>query len=143
MLRFAVNRIDRKLDRIGSGSPELYHNMDIDQVLRYVYFDIFCNDACVFSNWVLRQKRGLAIGGPCSSQLASAKCMLSEHLHFPLYMPFAPTAPENTHPCHLPTTPGRFRDNINGVMFADTPRELLQTTFEGIYNLDLQGEGGG
>ena len=114
VLTFAVNRIDRKLDRIGSGSPELYHNIDIDQVLRYVYFDVFCNDAFVFSNWVLRQKRGLAIGGPCSSQLASAKCMLSEHLHFPLYMPFAPIAPGNTHPCHLPAKPGRFRDNIWG-----------------------------
>ena len=143
LLRFAVNRIDRKLDRIGSGSPELYHNIDIQQVLRYVYFDIFCNDAFVFSNWVLRQKRGLAIGGPCSSQLASAKCMLSEHLHFPLYLPLAPTAPGSAHPCHLPTTPGRFRDNNNGVMFADTPQELLQATFEGIYNLDLQWEGGG
>ena len=143
LLRFAVNRIDRKLDRIGSGSPELYHNIDIQQVLRYVYFDIFCNDAFVFSNWVLRQKRGLAIGGPCSYQLASAKCMLSEHLHFPLYLPLAPTAPGSAHPCHLPATPGRFRDNINGVMFADTPQELLQTTFEGIYNLDLQWEGWG
>ena len=28
-------------------------------------------------------------------------------------------------------------------MFADTPIDLLQTTFEGIYNLDLQWEGGG
>ena len=58
VLRFTVNRIDKKLDRIGSGSPELYHNIDIHQVLRYVYFDIFCNDAFLFSNWVLRQKRG-------------------------------------------------------------------------------------
>ena len=143
LLRFAVNRIDHKLDRIGSGSPDLYHNIDIHQVLRYVYFDIFCNDAFVFSNWVLRQKRGLAIGGPCSSQLASAKCMLSEHLYFPVYLPFAPAAPLTTDPCHLPATPGRFRDNINGIRFADTPVDLLQATFEGIYNLDLQWEGGG
>ena len=71
-LRFAVNRIYQNLDRIGSGSLELFHNIDIDQVLRCVYFDVFCNDAFVFSNWVLRQKRGLAIGGPCSSQLASS-----------------------------------------------------------------------
>ena len=143
MLRFAVNRIDRKLDRIGSGSPELSQNTDIDQVLRYVYFDICCNNAFVFLNWVLRPKRGLTIGGPCSSQLASAKCLLSEHLHFSLYMPFAPTAQGSTHPCHLPAKPGHFRDNVNAVMFADTPRELLQTTFEGIYNLGLQWEGGG
>ena len=64
---------------------------------------------------MLRQKRGLAIGGPCSSQLASGKCM----------------------------TPGRFRDNTNLVMFTHTPRELLQASFEASYNLDMQWEGGG
>ena len=97
----------------------------------------------MFSNWVLRQKRGLAIGGLFSSQLASAKCMLSEHLYFPLYLPFAPMGPNTRQPCHLPATPGRFRDNINGIMFADTAVDLMQTTYEVIYNLDLQWEGGG
>ena len=52
LLRFAVNRIDRKLDRIGSASPELFHNIDIHQVLRYVSFDVFCTDAFMFSNRV-------------------------------------------------------------------------------------------
>ena len=143
LLRFAVNRINRKLDRIGSGSPESFHNIDIHQVLRYVYFDILCLDAFGFSNWVLRQRRGLAIGGPCSSHLASAKCNLSEHVHFPPYLPFAPVGPNTTHPCHLPATLGRFRDNINGVMVVDTPVDLLQNPFEDIYNLDLQWDGGG
>ena len=68
--------------------------------------------------------------------------MLSEHLHFPPHLPFAPVGPNMTHPCHLPATLGGFRDNINGVMFTDTPVDMLQTTFEGIYNLDLQWEGG-
>ena len=36
-----------------------------------------------------------------------------------------------------------FGDNINGIMFADTPSGLLQTTFEGIYNLGLQRDGEG
>ena len=142
-LRFAINGIDRKLDRIGSGSPDLFHNIPVDDVLRYVYFDIFYNDAFVFTNQVLRQKRGLAIGGPCSSQLASGKCMLSEHRFYPVYPPFAPVGAPATHPCLLPTKPGRFRDNINGLMFTHTPRDLLQTSFEALYNLDLQWEGGG
>ena len=56
MLQVAISCIDRTLDGIGFGSPKLYHNIHIHQVLRYVYFDIFCNDAFVFSNWVLRIK---------------------------------------------------------------------------------------
>ena len=88
-LRFAINGKDRKLDRIGSGSPDLFHNIPIDDILRYVYFNVFCNDAYVFANHVLRHKRGLAIGGPWSSQLASAKCMLIEHRFYPVCLPFA------------------------------------------------------
>ena len=33
-LHFAVNRIDRRLDHIGSGSPDLFHNIPIDDILR-------------------------------------------------------------------------------------------------------------
>ena len=74
-LRFAINKIDRKLDRVGTGHCDLYHNVHMDDVKRYVYFDVFCNHAFVLTNLVLRQATGLAIGGPCSSQLASIKCM--------------------------------------------------------------------
>ena len=142
-LRFAISTIDCKLDRIGSGSPELFHNIPIDDVLRCVYFDVFCNDAFVFANHAVWQKRGLAIGGPCLSQLVCAKFMLSEHRFSPVCLPFAPSGARAQHPCAPPTKPGWFRDNINGVMYADTPRDLLQPTFEAIYNLDLQWEGGG
>ena len=65
-----------------------------------------------------------------------------EHLIEKILHPTLNGAPAQ-HPCSLPTKPGRFRDNINGVMYADTPKGLLQTTFEVVYNLDLQWEGGG
>ena len=62
-------------------------------------------------------------------------------MHFPLYLRFAPTTPGPAHPCQLPAKPGRSRDNVNGVTYSDTLNDMLQTTCEGIYNLDLQWEG--
>ena len=110
-----------------------------------MYFNILYNHAFVFANHVLRHKRGLAIGGPCSLQLASRKCMLSEHRFYPVYAPFAPMGALAIHPstCLLPTKPGRFRDNINGIMFSPPFRDLLQASFDAVHNLDLQWEGGG
>ena len=61
-LRFAINKIDKKLDRIGGGSPELFTNFTKQQVLDFVYFDIYCNDLFVYLNAVYRQVRGIAIG---------------------------------------------------------------------------------
>ena len=60
---------------------QLFHNMCINEVKRHVYSDVFCNDAIVFTIFVLRQKKAFAIGGPCSAQLSKLKCMASE-LHF-------------------------------------------------------------
>ena len=60
-----------------------------------------------------------------------------------IYPPFAPVGAPATHPCLLPTKPGTFRDNINGIMFTHTPRDLLHSSFEALYNLDLQWEGRG
>ena len=142
-LRFAINKIDRKLVRLGTGHFELFHNVHIDDVKRYVYFDVFCNDAFVFTNLVLRQTNGLAIGGPCSSQLASIKCMSSAHHFYPSYPPFALQGQPPIHPCNLPVPPRRFRDNINGIKHARMPLDLLRQCFEFVYNLDLQQEGHG
>ena len=101
-LHFAINRTDRNLDRIGSGSADLFHNIPIDNVVRYVYLNVLCNDTFVFSNHVLRQKQGLAIGGPCSSQLASAKCMLSEHRFYAVWLPVAPSGAQRNTPALSP-----------------------------------------
>ena len=47
---------------MGKGHCDLFHNVHIDDVKRYVYFDVFCNDAFVFTNLVLGQTKGVPIG---------------------------------------------------------------------------------
>ena len=69
--------------------------------------------------------------------------MSSEHRFYPSYPPFALYGQPPMHPCHLPVPPRRFKDNINGIKYAQMPLDLLQQPFESVYNVDLQQEGSG
>ena len=139
--RFAINKIDRKLDRIGSGSRELFTNFTQQDVLHFVEYDIFHNDVFVYMNVVLCQVRGIAIGGTCSSQYACTDCMICEHRFLNTVPPYALQGPAALHPCILPVRPGRFTDNCLGMKFASSAFEHLQKWPEGVYNLELQCEG--
>ena len=142
-LSFAINKLDRKLDRIGGGSPELFTNFRTQDVLDFVYYDIYCNDLFVYLNVVYRQVRGIAIGGTGSSQYACIDCMLSEYRYLETLPPYALQGPALLHPCVLPVRPGRFRDNCLGMKYVSTTFSELQSWMEGVYNLELQCEGMG
>ena len=51
--------------------------------------------------------------------------------------------PCTLHPLHLPAQPARFRDNLEGLKFEGQDLHVLQQSFEGTYNLNLQIEGEG
>ena len=77
-LRFAINKIDRKLDGVGTGHFDMFHNVHINDVKRYIYIDVFCNDAFVFTNLVLRQTEGWPlVAATHPSWAASSACPAS------------------------------------------------------------------
>ena len=81
---FFINKLDRKLDRVGGGGDtEWFHRIPFSEVLKFVRFDTHCNDIFVVGGTVMRQVRGLAIGGTCSAPLANAYCV-STHMYSPL-----------------------------------------------------------
>ena len=105
-------------------------------------YDTHQNDMFVFANRVLHQKRGLAIGGTGSPQLASITLSVAEEFHYPCVKPVSLDA-EGLHPCDLPTHPARFRDNIVGLKRASVPLDHIMQNLEVMYALDLQIESEG
>ena len=67
---FAINRVDRKLDRVGTGYTKYFTNITFQDLLDFVRYDVLYNDIFTVDGRVLRQKRGVAIDGTCSAQLA-------------------------------------------------------------------------
>ena len=82
-------------------------------VLAFCEFDIYHNDIFYVESKFYRQKRGLAIGGTGSAQMASICLVMSEHRGYPCLPPLA-LDKEGQHPCDLPVHPFRFRDNLVG-----------------------------
>ena len=58
-------------------------------------------------------------------------------------LPLAPEGPYRIHPCELPAQPRRFRDNNMGLKYSSTTVQALQKSFENMYDLKLQYDGGG
>ena len=133
---FAINRFDRKLDRLGTGYGKYYTNLTFTNVLNFCSYS---NDLFVFCNRVMRQKRGLAIGGTDSAQLASITLSVAKELYYPCVTP-VPLDPTGHHPCDLPVHPARFRENVIGLKRVSTPLSDIKANLEAMYALDLQVE---
>ena len=78
--------------------------------------------------FILRQHKGVPIGGTCSAQLASAYCLWCEY-----NLPPDATQDQICQPV-------RFRDNIIGIMLAATSGKELKLFYEAVYKLPLQVE---
>ena len=59
---------NKKMDKIGIGYSEDYTNITWDDIQTYIRYDVFDNDFFVVGNRLLRQKKGIAIGGIISAQ---------------------------------------------------------------------------
>ena len=129
------------LDRVGcGGDAKLFHKITFDE---FVKFDLDANDIFLLRSTLMRQLRGVAIGGTCSAPLACAYCIQRENLYYQIVRPFALHPVAQLHPLHLPAQPVRFRDNLEGLKFEGQDILTLQQSFEGMYNLNLQVEGEG
>ena len=117
---FAINRVDRKLDRVGTGYERYFTNITFSDVARFCKFDICHNNIFTMGSTVLRQVRGIAIGGTGSAQLANISLFVAEHHHYPWITPTAL--------------------DPSGVHVGDLP---VQENFEAMFNIRLQEEGEG
>ena len=80
---FAINKLGRKLDRMGIRHGKYFTNIKFSNILRFCRFDIFHNDVFTMGGSVFRQIRGLAIGGPGSTQLANITLFQAEVKGYP------------------------------------------------------------
>ena len=141
---FYINKFDKHLDRVGGGGdPKLFHKITFQDVQRFVKFDLEANDIFLLGSTLMRQLRGVAIGGTCSAPLACGYCIRKEHEFYQTVRPYALHPKTQLHPLHLPAQPVRFRDNLEGLKFEGQDIATLQHSFEGMYDLDLQIEGEG
>ena len=144
-LRFALNRADRKLDRLGIGYTKYFTNIKFSEVLNYCRFEVHENDIFTVGGRVFRQKRGVAIGGTCSAQAAIVKLWSSEHNGYPALTPQA-LDPAGLHPGSLPVFgryPFRYVDNLVGVKCMSTPLQSIVENFQHIYGPQLQPKAAG
>ena len=141
-LLFAINRFDKKLDRLGTGYGKYYTKLSFTDVLNFCSYNIYHHDMFVFCNRMMRQKRGLAIGATANARLASITLPIAEELHYPCITP-VPLDKAGHHPSDLPVHPATFRDNIIGLKRIATPLSAIQANLECMYALDLQIEGEG
>ena len=66
----ALSDYSKKWDHLGKGY-DAFTNISWTEICNYMKFDLFFNDIFVLGGQVMRQKRGVAIGGMCSAQSAS------------------------------------------------------------------------
>ena len=141
---FALHHYDRRRDRMGQGSARHFTNLKFDDILAYVEYELYSNDVFVAGTRVLRQRRGVAIGGTCSAQLACLYCMYQEHEWYKGgYISYADSVSRWMHPRAVPLFPFRFRDNIVGVGGGDVTLQAIHGYFSEVYSLELQMEGEG
>ena len=141
---FALHQHDRKLDRMRKGSARHFTNVTFAEVLAYVEYELFSNDIFVAGTRVQRQRRGVAIGGRCSAQLACLYCMYQEHEWYKGgYTSYADRIVAWMPPRSVPLFPFRFRDNIMGVAWGGVQLSAIHGYFSEVYGLELQMEGEG
>ena len=66
-LRFAICRDNKKLDHMGVGYAENFDTFTFSEVLAFAKYEVQKNDLFVVGDRVLRQIRGVAIGGTLSA----------------------------------------------------------------------------
>ena len=125
---------------MGTGYGKYYTNLIFNDVLFSI--NIYDNDLFVCCNRVLRQKRGVAIGGIGGAQLASITLAVVEELFYPCITP-VPLDATGHHPSDLSLHPARFRDNNVGLKRSSTPLSDIQANLEAICALNLQVESEG
>ena len=141
---FWIGKFDRKLDKIGGGRYcEWVHKINFGQVLQFPTFDLLHNNIFMLSSTVMRQRRGIAMGGTTSAQVASVYCATREHHFYSHVQPWAPNAILGRHHLFLPAQPIRFRDNIEGIKLCSKSLDTIKKSMENMYNLRLQQEGSG
>ena len=100
------------------------------------------NDIFTVGGRVLHQKRGVAIGGTCSAQLAITTLWDAEHAGYPAVTPQRADH-AGQHPGLLPVHPFRYFDNLVGIKYQSTPLQDILLNFQHIYGLSLQEEAQG
>ena len=133
-LRFAIHKRHRRLNRLGPAYCNEYDVISMEEITRYIMFDVHKNDIFTIGGKIFRQKRGVAIGGLCSAQLAELYCMWCEclahragsHSHLWKRLPvFA-----------VPLCPYRSGDNIVGLVRNGVQLTRIQAILESMYHLE-------
>jgi hypothetical protein len=143
-LWFCIHKTHRAHDRLGKAYGSDFQEVSIEDVWRFVDYDLYHNDAFQVGNRIYRQKRGIAIGGVISAQLAELYCILCEYkwLKQPHQEQLKTLSKHNlTHA--IPTPPYRFRDNVVGLCITRVSLDRIQQWLEDLYEIELQQEGEG
>ena len=146
----ALSKFTRKWDRLGKGY-DTYSNVSWADICNYMRYDLFYNDIFVLGGQVMRQRRGVAMGGMCSAQSASIYCMQREdHWHqqqAETRVPWDQGCTGHGHrrrvPLSLHARPYRFRDNMVGVRSGKSTIESVRLYFQKVLGVELQVEGEG
>ena len=141
---FALHKEHKKLDRVGQGSKEQFHNVPYAALREFLEYELHHNALFCVGNTILEQIKGVAIGGTCSAQLSSIFTMVQEHRFYSKPWTAQKSLINQHFPVHMvPTRPFRFRDNLVGQGFALQHLSAVQSFFEKLYTLKLQEEGVG
>ena len=139
---FALHKEHKKLDRVGTGSREHFHNVPYAALQEFLEYELHHIALFCIGNTILEQIRGVAIGGTCSAQLSSICTMVQEHRFYSKPWSAQKSLINQHFPVHMvPTRPFRFRDNLVGQGFALQHLSAVQSFFEKLYTLKLQEEG--
>ena len=107
---FYINRFDKHLNRVGGGGDrKLFHRISFTNVKKFILFDLEANNLFLLGSTLMRQLRGVAIGGNCSAPLACAYCIKREHLYYQTVGPYALHHHTALHPLPLPARPVGLR----------------------------------
>ena len=129
---------------LGWGMPKNFDTFAFTQVLEYARYEVLKNDVFVIGNRVIRQVRGVAIGGTLSAQLACLYAIHREHQFFNReWSVVHKEVAEFIRPMAVPAFPFRFRDNLVGAAVGQVPIAALQALYTRLYGLTLQEEGWG
>ena len=70
----------KDLDKVGKSSAKGFTNINEDQILRFIEFEVFHNTLFCMGRVILEQgSRGVPIGGFTSAQIAEIWCCWKEH----------------------------------------------------------------
>ena len=145
----ALSNYSKKWDHLGKGY-DTFTNISWTDICNYMKFDLFFNDIFVLGGQVMRQKRGVAIGGMCSAQSASIYCMQREHFWHqqqagtgvPLNLNRTVAGRQRV-TLSLHYRPYTFRDNMVGSHSGRSSNESVRLYFQRVLGVELQVEGEG